>query len=151
MTEKPCKDCLAENVTTKRKSALAKDGSQVPGSRCITHERARKKVVRAAAHGNRVEKTYGITPEEYDAIYEHQGGFCFICQRARGISKKLAVDHDHDKCTDHPPDVGCRNCVRCLACTTCNNVILGRYDESALVRALIVLGKNPPAQKVLNP
>lgn len=141
--EKRCKDCVADGVTTKR-------AAPHPGPRCVTHHRAVRKVRKGRAHELRVEKVYGITGDEYQEIYDSQDGSCFVCQKAKGISKKLAVDHEHDKdgC-DHEPDVGCRNCVRCLACTTCNRIILGRYDVDALARAITVL-VNPPAQKVLN-
>lgn len=57
------------------------------GSRC-------KACASAAAHGSRVEKLYGITPAQYDALLRLQGGVCYICQR-RPRTKRLAVDHDH--------------------------------------------------------
>ena len=41
-----------------------------------------------------VERTYGLTAEQYDALLARQGGRCAIC-RARPKSKRLAVDHDH--------------------------------------------------------
>lgn len=117
----------------------------------MTHQREVKQARRTRAHELAVEKKYELTAEEYDAIFAAQGGRCAVCQRAKGITKMLAVDHQHNKpgC-DHPPDVGCRNCVRCLACDTCNRIVLGRYDIDALVRAIVVLS-DPPAQKVLNP
>jgi hypothetical protein len=97
----------------------------------------------------RIAKGYGITGEEYRALYASQGGRCFVCQRATGRSKRLAVDHDHHKegCR-HAPDVGCPNCVRCLACGPCNRDLLGRYDVAALRRAIVVK-TDPPAQYVL--
>jgi hypothetical protein len=62
----------------------------------------------------------------------------------------LAVDHEHNKTgCEHSPELGCRNCIRCLACVTCNQIILGRYSIEALVRAIEVK-LNPPAQRILN-
>lgn len=147
----PCKDCIAEGVKTKRVPAFNGYGNQVPGGRCITHERARKKRAKARAHELRIEAKYELSKEDYEALKESQGGACFVCGRAKGKSKNLAVDHEHNKpgC-EHAPDVGCRNCVRCLACTTCNQIILGRYSVEALCRAIVVL-TDPPAQTVLNP
>jgi len=143
MPDKQCKDCAAEGVSTRRPTPH-------PGPRCTTHHRAVRRARKVRAHELHVENVYGITGNEYRELYDDQGGTCFVCQRAKGLSKKLAVDHEHNKpgC-DHEPDVGCRNCVRCLACTTCNQVILGRYDVDALVRAITVL-INPPAQRILN-
>lgn len=140
---RPCKDCVAQGITTKRPAPY-------PGPRCTTHHRAERRRLRSRAHERHVENHYGITKEEYDAIYAAQDGRCAVCQHAKGKSKMLAVDHEHNKpgC-DHPPDVGCRNCVRCLACTTCNQIVLGRYDVPAYIRA-IEIKLNPPAQKVLS-
>lgn len=144
---KPCKDCVAEGVTTKRVPALDKDGRQVPGNRCVTHHRKRKKALSARAHELRTQATYGLTSEDYWRLYDSQGGVCFICGRAKGISKRLCVDHDHHLCDDHPPEMGCPRCVRCLLCSWCNEVI-GRIGVEALYRAIEVL-TDPPAQKVL--
>lgn len=132
-TTRPCKDCIAEGVTTNRPAPH-------PGPRCQTHHRARRKATRSAAHDRTVAK-YGITGEEYAALKASQGGACFICGRAKGVSKNLAVDHDHAL------GYG-RHSVRALLCTTCNRVVLGRYDVAALHRAIEVL-VDPPAQKFL--
>jgi hypothetical protein len=117
--------------------------------RCVTHHRARRKQQRDRAHELRTKANYGLTSEQYWAIYEAQGRRCFICQKATGQRKRLAVDHDHDRegCR-HKPDVGCRACVRALLCGPCNQVI-GRLGVEALERAVVVLTK-APAQDVLS-
>lgn len=97
----------------------------------------------------RTEKTYGITGVEYWTIYLIQDERCPICRRATGKTKRLSVDHDHRKCDNHPPDMGCRNCIRGLLCDPCNQLV-GYYDIDALLRA-VEYKRNPPAQKVLNP
>lgn len=83
--------------------------------------------------------TYGITAEEYWAIYEHQGGCCYICQRATGVRKRLSVDHCHET-----------GRVRGLLCTGCNRNVLGhlRNCVMALARAIIYL-LFPPAVDVI--
>ena len=106
-------------------------------------------MTREKQHARHVEATYGITAEEYARLYLAQGGRCFVCQRASGAAKRLAVDHDHKRGCGHDPSVGCRQCIRCLACGPCNQVVLGRYDADALARAIMVL-KTLPAQRVLN-
>lgn len=42
----------------------------------------------------RLQKTYGITLAEYDAMLAEQGGVCKICQKPPG-KFRLSVDHDH--------------------------------------------------------
>lgn len=149
MAEVICKDCIAEGVTTVRKPALDKQGQPMPKDRCVTHQRARKKVVKQQGHARRVINTYGITSGQYWALYEAQGGVCAICRWAKGLTKALAVDHDHKKCGDaHPPEQGCPECVRGLLCGPCNQMI-GRYGVESLQRAIDYV-EDPPARKVLH-
>jgi hypothetical protein len=54
------------------------------------------------------QRTYGISPEQYEEMLKRQGGVCAICGRGR----KLCVDHDHD--TGH---------IRGLLCKPCNSSI----------------------------
>lgn len=101
------------------------------------------------------QRTYGITPAQYRALYLAQLGRCYICQTARGKhpddpkgkgTRRLGVDHNHA--------IGNRiEAVRGLLCTgslsadTCNRMI-GRYDYRALRRAVEYV-EISPAQGVL--
>lgn len=109
-----------------------------PGPRCATHHRARRKALREAAHGRSILKTYGITKEQYEELYEAQGGCCFICQRATGKTKKLAVDHDHKT-----------GYVRMLACGPCNSMLAHVRDDPDVFRRAIVALEAPPAHDVI--
>ena len=129
MKPRSCKDCTAEGVTTQRPAPH-------PGPRCHTHHRAARKRAQANAHARMVQKTYGLTGEQYQALYELQGRVCAICRRATGKVKRLAVDHDHR--TGEP---------RGLLCGPCN-VMIGRYGPEGFVRALEYL-HNPPARRMI--
>lgn len=136
MARLTCKDCPPG---TKRPAPH-------PGPRCATHHRARRAVSRKAAHGRRLELVYGIDAEFYEALLLVQGGVCVICERARGVYKRLSVDHDHNQALldGHAEDKGCRNCVRGLLCGTCNKM-LGhlRDDPAAFQRAATYLSDWP--------
>lgn len=59
-------------------------------------------------------RQYGLTCDQYDAMFAEQDGLCAICgqpERAleRGRIRKLAVDHDHET-----------GRVRGLLCYSCN-------------------------------
>lgn len=125
---KPCKDCVAEGIATPRPPIY-------PGPRCYTHHQRIAKQRRIANHGRHVQK-YGITAEQYDALYEAQGGVCAICRRANGKTKRLAVDHDHETGE-----------VRGLLCGP-DNLMIGRLRVAGMVRALEYV-HNPPARRVL--
>ena len=129
---KVCKDCIEQGITTKRKAPH-------PGPRCATHHRAKKRDRRNYTHSGHIMELYGITSEEYQRVYEYQNGTCAICQRARGIRKKLSVDHDHVSGE-----------VRGLLCQKCNRDVLGhlRDDPNALYRAADYL-MSPPARQAL--
>lgn len=144
-----CKDCRAEGIPGRRKLAVRSDGSPQPGPRCVTHHRAWRRRNSARAHERHISSRFELTSAEYAAILGAQGGYCAICAKANGTTRRLAVDHDHDlaKLHDHPVDRGCRLCIRGLLCKRCN-----RYGTPltlpAVLRALEYL-TNPPARKVL--
>lgn len=97
------------------------------GSRC-------KACQSAATHGAMIEKTYGLTPAQYEALLKRQGGKCAIC-RGKPKSKRLAVDHDHDSGE-----------VRGLLCSRCNHDLLGAaWDSLAKAEALVTYLRTPPA------
>lgn len=134
-----CKDCVAEEITTVRKPALTRAGKPVPGNRCVTHHRARKKSTSEASWEKRMIATYGINAEEYRAILEFQGGVCYICRRANGARKRLSVDHCHET-----------GFVRGLLCGPCNRDVVGhlRDEPEAFLRGFNYLS-SPPAFAVI--
>lgn len=71
-------------------------------------------------------KKYGITPDEYDALLEQQGGTCALCHQPERVKDRmgrirewLSVDHDHST-----------GAVRGLLCHHCN-ATLGHVNEDA--------------------
>lgn len=126
-----CKDC---EPGTKRPAPH-------PGPRCATHHRAFRASRRELAWGLYLKKTYNITPEQYWALYEAQGGLCALCRRASGKTKKLAVDHDHACC---PGPTSCGRCVRGLLCSADNKILGHARDERLFfMRAWLYL-TDPP-------
>jgi len=125
---KRCVDCVAQGITTRRKA-------DKPGPRCATHHREKRSARRDTAWERHLRETYGITPEQYWAIYKAQGGRCYICRRANGQRRKLAVDHDHATLL-----------VRGLLCRPCNRNVLGHArDDPEFFRRGIDYLANPPA------
>jgi ribosomal protein L37E len=60
---------------------------------------------------------YGITPEDYERMFEEQGGVCAVCEKPS--AKRLCVDHDH-----------ATGIVRGLLCTPCNLSLGYLRDDS---------------------
>ena len=122
VTRRPCQSCgrnRAERFFT--------------GPRGRTCEDCRKAKRSAATHRRRVEVTYGLTAEQYDALLAHQGGVCAICGGERRY--RLNVDHDH-----------ATGLVRGLLCRRCNKLLRDvRDDRDLLYRAAAYLNV-PTAQ-----
>lgn len=72
-----------------------------------------------------LKRTYGITVEQYDELLEKQNHACAVCKRPTSdFPRRLAVDHNHKE-----------GFIRGLLCTNCNHRVVGRYRDSALLRA----------------
>mgnify|MGYP000052924375 CR=1 FL=1 len=126
-----CIDCAAEGVTTKRPAPH-------PGPRCATHHRLVRGERRDRAWAKRIEATYGITTDEYWAILAHQGGVCPLCRRAKGVARRLAVEHDHASGE-----------VRAIACGPCNKILGHARDDIEFFRRCVDYLENPPARAVI--
>lgn len=141
---KTCKDCRREGVETGK--SIPNRPAPHPGPRCTTHHNAEKRRRRLAAKQRHVTRNFDLTPEEYDALYEFQGGKCALCRVATGARKRLAVDHDHHQAMldGHAPTQGCKNCVRALVCSTCNDVLAhARSDRAFFARGYAYLTRSP--------
>lgn len=78
-----------------------------------------------------IRKRFGITLNDYEAMFERQQGLCGIClrleqARLHGRVKRLAVDHDH-----------ATGKVRALLCSSCNTALGGFADSPDRLRAAI--------------
>lgn len=77
------------------------------------------------APGNRdraIQRKYGITSADYDAMAAAQGGNCACC----GESAKLVIDHCHKS-----------GKVRALLCDRCNRLLGVADDQPDLLRAAL--------------
>lgn len=137
------RDTVSKPCIHAEDSVHARRPAPNPGPRCATCWRRVKRERRVKARADRVEATYGITGEEYEALRQDQHGLCAICgpwTGRRGVTRSLSVDHDHRTGE-----------VRGLLCRTCNDIIgLWRDNPNVFKRALEYL-VNPPARRVLAP
>jgi Recombination endonuclease VII len=72
-----------------------------------------------------LKRDYGITLEQYVALWLEQGGLCALCRQPevgtyRGVVRMLSVDHDHET-----------GQIRGLLCGSCN-VALGWLEIKGL-------------------
>jgi hypothetical protein len=92
-----------------------------------------------------IEKLFGVTADQYHAMFAAQDGKCAICRKpqsenfnAKGKPQRLAVDHNH-----------ATNEVRELLCYHCN-LAIGHLDDSIarLFAAISYLQKHQRIEQV---
>ncbi len=69
---------------------------------------------RSQRYFQKIKRTYGLTYDDYQKLYDSQGGACAICKQ----KLKLFVDHDHKT-----------NKVRGLLCNN-HNVAIGHFQDN---------------------
>ena len=80
-------------------------------------KRGNRLKARRASHNSKIKKEYGIDINDYDKIFEAQGGKCKIC--GGGTSKHFfATDHNHSNGN-----------VRGLLCARCNTGLARFMDR----------------------
>jgi Autographiviridae endonuclease VII len=82
-------------------------------------------VDRRISRDRHLQKKYGLSPGEYDAMLLAQGSVCGICRREQRGDRHLAVDHNHETGE-----------IRGLLCNPCN-AALGLFDDGELFEAAI--------------
>ena len=118
-----CKECNRLRVKSWRKSNPEKRKLQAK------RESGSDKIYNRRKH---LKANYGITVEDYDAMYEAQQGYCDICKIHQSETpKKFHVDHCHTT-----------GKIRGLLCPECNH-LLGRARDtrSILQNAISYLDK----------
>ena len=71
--------------------------------------------------GEHLKRTYGMSIQEWDTLFNAQNGKCAICFKSPESNKDLCVDHNH-----------ITKKVRGLLCRNCNSMI-GYSKESVLI------------------
>ncbi len=85
-----------------------KSGMRIYRRICNAHHRSKYPVSSEAQRRWYLKKKYGLSLEDFQIMFDIQGGVCAICGEAE-VKQLLSVDHDHK--TDK---------VRGLLCHLCN-------------------------------
>jgi hypothetical protein len=123
-----CKDCSTEV----HRQYVAKKRSRINARRKFNYQND-VRGIKTKMSDYSVRKLYKITAEEYQRMFDKQGGVCRICKiKRKDVSRRFDVDHDHNT-----------GKIRGLLCLNCNRGI-GLLKESAtfLRRAARYLDKS---------
>lgn len=111
-----------------RKKMKSEEGAQALRDRAKRWRDAHPDKVKELLRRANLRRYYGITPEQYDQLFEKQRGRCAICgtRNAGGKGSVFRVDHDH-----------ATGLVRGLLCNECN-LGLGKFahDKRRLSKAI---------------
>lgn len=112
----------------------------VKGRICVTCQRKKR---RLSSRLYRILQVYGLSADDYWALYEACGGHCMICS---GKRKTLDIEHDHARAVTH----GMRASVTGLVCARCNRWGLPGVNRNPDVcRSMAVFLQRPPAHSIL--
>ncbi len=109
------------------------------GRVCLTCQRA----VRRTHARKQLVGSYGISPAEYDALFEKQHGVCAICGQSRKY--KLNIDHDHAV----ERELGTRASVRGLLCRRCNKLLAVAGDSLGVLAQAHRYLEDPPSRGII--
>lgn len=110
------------------------------GRICITCQR---KTRRLSSRLYRILQVYGLSADDWWALYAACGGHCMICH---GKRKTLDVEHDHARALTH----GMRASVTGLVCARCNRWGLPGVNRNPdICRSMAVFLQHPPAHRIL--
>jgi Recombination endonuclease VII len=94
-----CRQCFdrlgPNNVDRKERYARDADFRARERARRRAHYAAHKDEISARRQGSHLERRYGISRADYDALLARQGGVCAIC--AKPSKERLCVDHCHSR------------------------------------------------------
>ena len=94
-------------------------------SECNNCRKVERALNREATKDRALQRLYGISLVEFQALLVSQGGVCAVCKGASG-SKRYAADHDH-----------ATGRVRGILCTSCNSALgLFRENNAIIERAI---------------
>ena len=83
--------------------------------------------------GKHYKSRYGITIEDYERMYETQGGLCAICKQPEtrkgrnGKPISLSIDHDHK--TGKVRDLLCTHCNQMVGFVEAKNISASEVDK----------------------
>ena len=73
-----------------------------------------------------LERLYGMTKEQYDALLRAQGGRCAICHKPLDGPRRPSIDHNHETGE-----------VRGLLCSACNRGLGAFQDDKKILKAAL--------------
>ena len=108
-----CKHCgLEKQVSDFVKTKSVKKGFVSICKTCKKNKYKHSDKAKYNAWARQLKRNYGITPDDYNRMFEEQNGVCAGCKQHNETGTKFCVDHDHKT-----------GKVRGLLCGPCNRAL----------------------------
>lgn len=132
---KECKDCGEILPVAEFYHGRKANGKKYPTAYCKACCTVKRKdysyqpASKSALRKRNLKRDFGITVEQYEALFQAQSGVCAICGKPEtrpnpdGTIRRLAVDHCH-----------VTNKVRGLCCSHCNCGLGHFFDNAQMMR-----------------
>ena len=135
-----CKSCLNDYSKAWTKANKEKRRKTEARYRKKYPEKYKEKTRRAQPRRKvrRLQREYGIIPEQLEKLKQSQKHVCAICLIPLGSGRVVAIDHDH-----------ATKKVRGILCNSCNRAIGWLLDSPENARRAAIYLENPPAFKLL--
>jgi membrane-associated HD superfamily phosphohydrolase len=82
-----------------------------------TYKNKDKERAKNASRKHQIKRLYGMTLEDYEVLFNKQGGVCAICGKPE-TTRRLSIDHNHET-----------GMVRGLLCSRCN-LTIGKMEDN---------------------
>lgn len=134
-----CKRCAADYMKIWRTRHADRINAEKRAQYAIRYKN--DPAVQEGYRRRRMTRLFGITPSDWDVMFEAQNGCCAICQRTEAASRghkgnkhkrRLAIDHCHET-----------GKVRGLLCSRCNLVLGWIENKELFARIMAYLHKSP--------
>ena len=120
---KTCNNCgLSKQESEYSKRKDTKSGLSATCKKCRKKLYPATQSTKHKAWVRNIKRLYGITPDDYNRMYEDQKGCCKVCGNQSG-NTKFHIDHCHDT-----------GKVRGLLCDTCNRGLGYFKDDTRLLQ-----------------
>jgi hypothetical protein len=120
---KPLSDYTKSSKTTSGYNTICKE---CRNARRKASYAADSVAISRAQRWKTIKHRFNLTRSEYEAKLEEQSGVCAICGGEQPGGKYLAVDHDHNCCSENKC---CGECNRGLLCNNCNTMLGHAKDD----------------------
>ncbi len=144
--KKICRGCLkAKDPSDFFKTNDNSSGLRARCKECVGNENAawreanpetHRAIVKRCNHRANLKGRFGLTVEQFEALWARCDGLCGVCHRPESRDRRLSLDHDH-----------ATGELRGFVCSRCNLLLGNAADDPELLEQAAIYLRNPPLRE----